>query len=165
MNCSKDKASTEESCRDQFSDCSDNVDEEDEENIQGLPDVPGVDLPTLIQSGDGNIFTSDGKKQLSVKYQVMLRVFLVTTIARTQRSRARSSSMTVLKIFLSNLLLTKLQFHKEVAAQMILVTAIRPILPAEVVPYQKVMTKAAQSLTYILIYFLLSPMYLVFLSM
>ena len=60
MNCSTDDARTEQSCRDQFSSCSDNVDEEDEENIQGLPDVPGLDLPSLIESGNGKILITDG---------------------------------------------------------------------------------------------------------
>ena len=60
MNCSTDDARTEQSCRDQFSSCSDNVDEEDEDNIQGLPDVPGLDLPSLIESGNGKILITDG---------------------------------------------------------------------------------------------------------
>ena len=80
MNCSSDDARTEQSCRDQFSTCSDNVDEEDEENIQGLPDVPGLDLPSLIESGNGKILITDGKKQLSccrlcVLYSCLLQLF------------------------------------------------------------------------------------------
>jgi len=56
MNCSTDDARTEQSCRDQFSTCSNNVDDEDEDNVQGLPDVPGADLPSLIESG--NVYAS-----------------------------------------------------------------------------------------------------------
>jgi len=52
MNCSTGDDQVEGECRDQFSSCSDNVDEEDEEGAQGLPDVPGVDLPSLIESGN-----------------------------------------------------------------------------------------------------------------
>merc|ERR1711892_1072485 len=52
MNCSTDGARTEQSCRDQFSTCSNSVDDEDEDNVQGLPDVPGAVLPSLIESGN-----------------------------------------------------------------------------------------------------------------
>jgi len=53
MNCSKDEVISEESCRSQFSMCSDNIVEEKEEDTPALPGVPGVDLPALIQSGNG----------------------------------------------------------------------------------------------------------------
>jgi len=52
MNCSTDDDRIEHECRDQFSSCSDNVDDKDEEGVKGLPDIPGVDLPSLIQSGN-----------------------------------------------------------------------------------------------------------------
>merc|ERR1719348_66376 len=53
MNCSTGDARIEGRCRDQFTSCSDNVDDENaDEGSQGLPDVPGVDLPSLIESGN-----------------------------------------------------------------------------------------------------------------
>ena len=75
----------------------------------------------------------------------MRLVFLFTTTVPTQNSHARRSSTTVRKICLSKFPQRKIQFHKEVAAQMNLGTATRPISPVEVGKYQKVMTNAFTS--------------------
>ena len=84
----------------------------------------------------------------------MRLVFLFTTTVPTHNSHARRSSTTVQKICLSKCPQKKIQFHKEVAAQMNLGTATRPISPVEVGKYQKVMTNAFTSFTNIFIFFL-----------
>jgi len=51
MNCSDEKNRREKECREEFSTCSDNVDEESSD-VQGLPDIPGFDVSSLKDSGN-----------------------------------------------------------------------------------------------------------------
>ena len=138
MNCSTDDDQIEGECRDQFSSCSDNVDEEDEEGAQGLPDVPGVDLPSLIESGNGKILTHDTQTISMGIFQNMRLVFWFSTTALTQSLHARKSSTTVQISCLSKFPRRKLQIHKEAVVEKTLQTATLPILLLEVVNNQKV---------------------------
>ena len=96
MNCSDEKNSREKECREEFLTCSDNVDEESND-VQGLPDIPGFDVSSLKDSGNGNTIYTD-PKNCTVDCQIMPPAFCRTTTAQIQDLHARTSSMTVQKI-------------------------------------------------------------------